>query len=69
MKELLNHPKAQQPDLTRFWLLTAALRRFVIAHEVLPVRGSLPDMISDSESYVLLATKFQDKAKEDAKEV
>ncbi|EJW78557.1 ThiF family protein [Wuchereria bancrofti] len=69
VKELLDHPKARRPDLTQFWLLTAALRRFVIANEVLPVRGSLPDMISDSESYVLLATKFQDKAKQDAKEV
>ncbi|CAG9533545.1 unnamed protein product [Cercopithifilaria johnstoni] len=69
VKELLDHPKARQPDLARFWLLAAALRRFVAAHEVLPVRGSLPDMISDSESYVLLATKFRDKAKQDAKEV
>ncbi|VBB26080.1 unnamed protein product, partial [Acanthocheilonema viteae] len=69
VKELLDHPKAQQPDLTRFWLLTAALRRFVTVHGVLPVRGSLPDMISDSESYVLLVAKFRDKAKQDAKEV
>uniref|UniRef100_A0A0R3S4W7 NEDD8-activating enzyme E1 regulatory subunit n=1 Tax=Elaeophora elaphi TaxID=1147741 RepID=A0A0R3S4W7_9BILA len=69
VKELLDHPKARQPDLAKFWLLTAALRRFVTAHKVLPVRGSLPDMISDSESYVLLATKFRDKAKQDAKEV
>ncbi|VDO47139.1 unnamed protein product [Brugia timori] len=69
VKELLDHPKARRPDLTQFWLLTAALRRFVIANEVLPVQGSLPDMISDSESYVLLATKFRDKAKQDAKEV
>lgn len=69
LRDLLDNPKALQPDHTHFWLLTAALRRFVIAHGVLPVRGSLPDMISDSESYVLLATKFQDKAKEDAKEV
>ncbi|MCP9258808.1 NEDD8-activating enzyme E1 regulatory subunit [Dirofilaria immitis] len=68
-KELLDHPKARHPDLARFWLLTAALRRFTIAHKVLPVRGSLPDMISDSESYVLLATKFRDKAKQDAMEV
>ncbi|VDO41449.1 unnamed protein product [Onchocerca flexuosa] len=69
VKELLDHPKATYPDLARFWLLAAALRRFVITHKVLPVRGSLPDMISDSESYVLLATKFRDKAKQDAKEV
>uniref|UniRef100_A0A915Q0N9 NEDD8-activating enzyme E1 regulatory subunit n=1 Tax=Setaria digitata TaxID=48799 RepID=A0A915Q0N9_9BILA len=69
VKELLNHPKAQQPDLSQFWLLTAALRRFVIAHEVLPLRGSLPDMISDSKSYVLLATKFREQAKQDAEEV
>ncbi|EFO21305.1 hypothetical protein LOAG_07183 [Loa loa] len=69
VKELLDHPKARQANLEQFWLLTAALRRFVITHKVLPVRGSLPDMISDSESYVVLATKFRDKAKQDAKEV
>uniref|UniRef100_A0A8R1Y0Y6 NEDD8-activating enzyme E1 regulatory subunit n=1 Tax=Onchocerca volvulus TaxID=6282 RepID=A0A8R1Y0Y6_ONCVO len=69
VKELLDHPKATYPDLARFWLLAAALRRFVIKHKVLPVRGSLPDMISDSESYVLLAAKFRDRAKQDAKEV
>lgn len=69
VEELLSHPKARQPGLARFWLLTAALRRFVTVHEVLPLRGSLPDMISDSESYVILATKFRDKAKQDAEEV
>ncbi|VDN08068.1 unnamed protein product [Thelazia callipaeda] len=69
VKELLNHPKAKEPNCSCFWILVAALRRFAMTHEVLPVRGSLPDMISDSERYVHLTKIFRDKAKEDVKEV
>ncbi|VDK54761.1 unnamed protein product [Gongylonema pulchrum] len=68
-KQLLEQTKARTPDSSPFWLLVASLQRFVAVHHVLPVSGSLPDMISDTERYVALATKFKQKANDDANEV
>lgn len=69
MRELLDHPKAEEPDCTRFWVMVAALRRFVITEGVMPLTGILPDMISDSERYVALASIYRKRATEDAEKV
>lgn len=45
-----------------FWIMVRALRDFVEAHGTLPVRGSIPDMTSDSESYVQLAGVYKQEA-------
>ncbi|ULU00911.1 hypothetical protein L3Y34_001375 [Caenorhabditis briggsae] len=53
-----------------FWLICEALRRFVDANNgLLPLRGTLPDMTSDSSRYTRLATMFHEKALADAQEV
>uniref|UniRef100_A0A0M3I2N8 NEDD8-activating enzyme E1 regulatory subunit n=1 Tax=Ascaris lumbricoides TaxID=6252 RepID=A0A0M3I2N8_ASCLU len=69
VRELLDHPKAEEPDCTRFWVMVAALRRFVITEGVMPLTGILPDMISDSERYVALASIYRKRATEDAEKV
>ncbi|WKY02193.1 hypothetical protein Q1695_015869 [Nippostrongylus brasiliensis] len=55
--------------LKPFWLICAGLRRFVNAHGVLPLTGTLPDMTSDSKRYTRLASIFREKALADAAEV
>ncbi|CAN8070647.1 unnamed protein product [Agarophyton chilense] len=53
----------------RFWLVMAALRQFVQESGRLPVRGSLPDMTADTESYIAIQRIFSEKADKDAKRV
>lgn len=55
--------------LIPFWLICAGLRRFVNAHGVLPLAGTLPDMTSDSVRYSNLVSIFREKALSDASEV
>ncbi|MFH4977271.1 hypothetical protein AB6A40_003980 [Gnathostoma spinigerum] len=63
--------QSSQKDLrkSRFWLLIAAIGRFVEQTGFLPLSGELPDMISDSERYVKLVSLFRTKAEQDAREV
>lgn len=53
-------------DCPPFWIMCAALREFVESEGALPVRGTLPDMTSDSESYIKLQQLYQSKAQEQA---
>nr|XP_002124435.1 NEDD8-activating enzyme E1 regulatory subunit-like [Ciona intestinalis] len=52
---------------TNFWILANGLKQFVQNNDKssLPLRGSLPDMFSDSESYVKLQNIYKTKAKQD----
>lgn len=55
LSALLNDPKAVELDKASsdFWVLVAALKEFVQnAQGCLPLNGSLPDMVSDTESFV-----------------
>lgn len=54
------------PKNTRFWTLVRGLKEFISQYNCLPVRGSIPDMTSDSKSYVTLQQIYSAKAKEDA---
>jgi len=57
-------PGNGDPPITDFWVLAAAVERFV-ANEgggALPLLGALPDMTSDTESYVKLAAAYQLRA-------
>ncbi|PXF47707.1 NEDD8-activating enzyme E1 regulatory subunit [Gracilariopsis chorda] len=53
----------------RFWLIAAAVNMFVNEAGRLPVRGSLPDMTADTESYLNLQRIYSEKAHKDAKRV
>lgn len=57
-------------DAASFWLHAAALREFVAANDGrLPLAGALPDMTSDTASYVALQTVYADCARADAERV
>lgn len=57
-------------DAASFWLHAAALREFVAANNGrLPLAGALPDMTSDTASYVALQTVYADRARADAERV
>lgn len=59
------------PDAPQFWLLAAALGRFVEkeGNGRLPLEGSIPDMTSTTEFYLKLQRIYQDKARADAEAV
>lgn len=50
---------------SQFWILVRALREFVSQHHKLPLRGTLPDMFSDSQRYIELQTIYKRKADQD----
>ncbi|CAD6187851.1 unnamed protein product [Caenorhabditis auriculariae] len=53
-----------------FWIICEALRRFSEDNDgLLPLRGTLPDMTSDSQRYTRLAQIFHDRAQTEADEV
>lgn len=45
-----------------FWIMCAALREHVLAEGSLPVRGSLPDMVTDTTSFVTLQQIYHKQA-------
>ncbi|EDL11219.1 amyloid beta precursor protein binding protein 1, partial [Mus musculus] len=51
-----------------FWILARALKEFVAKEGQgnLPVRGTIPDMIADSNKYIKLQNVYREKAKKDA---
>lgn len=49
-----------------FWIMCAALRELVQAENALPVRGSLPDMATDTTSYVTLQQIYHKQAQQQA---
>lgn len=51
---------------TKFWLLVHALKLFLKRYSSgLPVRGSIPDMIADTQNYVQLQKIYSAKSRED----
>lgn len=58
-----------ESDRISFWLHAGALRAFVEERGRLPLRGSLPDMAADTESYIALQNLYSAKAEADAKRV
>lgn len=49
----------------KFWILVSALKEFVNQFKCLPLRGTLPDMFSDSVRYIYLQNLYKNKANED----
>lgn len=52
-----------------FWLMCAALREHVQADGSLPVRGVLPDMAADTQSYINLQQIYQKHSQTQAENV
>jgi len=70
---ILSDAAAESPGPTTpdFWILVAALRRFIEKEEddnggVLPLEGSLPDMHATTQRYLDLQRLYKDKADADA---
>ncbi|XP_038628682.1 NEDD8-activating enzyme E1 regulatory subunit [Tachyglossus aculeatus] len=51
-----------------FWILARAVKEFVAkeGQGTLPVRGTIPDMTSDSDKFIKLQNVYREKAKKDA---
>jgi len=49
----------------KYWCLVKALKEFVDTKGVLPIRGTLPDMFSDSKRYIELQNIYSDLAARD----
>jgi len=62
---MANHP-LESKNNSVFWILVRALKEFVKDHGILPLRGNLPDMFSDSKRYIELQTIYKEKAEADA---
>ncbi|KAF2492193.1 hypothetical protein BU16DRAFT_491642 [Lophium mytilinum] len=71
VKEVFNAPEcklltADSPD---FWLIANAIWTFYVAHDALPLPGSVPDMKAQSADYVQLQNVYKSKARSDLAEV
>lgn len=72
VRRILDDPKARPEAVTRdtpeFWVLAAAMRRFVEQEGVgvLPLEGSLPDMTASTSMYLELGAAYRTRAESDA---
>ncbi|XP_033897685.2 NEDD8-activating enzyme E1 regulatory subunit-like [Acipenser ruthenus] len=70
VEELLQDENSKniKAQTSSFWLLVRALKEFVEkeGQGSLPVRGTIPDMIADSDKFIKLQNVYREKAKEDA---
>ncbi|KAL3065605.1 hypothetical protein OYC64_015709 [Pagothenia borchgrevinki] len=63
--EQCNNITSQSPS---FWVMLRAVKEFVLkeGNGSLPVRGSIPDMIADSQKFINLQNVYREKALQDA---
>ncbi|CAL1541660.1 unnamed protein product [Lymnaea stagnalis] len=70
IQDLFNDPACLElhPESKNFWVMMRALKEFTRNEGLgfLPVRGTIPDMTSDSERYIQLQTVYRDQAEIDA---
>ncbi|XP_054164449.1 NEDD8-activating enzyme E1 regulatory subunit-like [Oppia nitens] len=71
VKSLINDTKvlSDETNDSSFWALIKGLKQFIAKNNCLPLRGTLPDMTSDSFKYITLQQIYRAKAKEDAENV
>ncbi|VDK46465.1 unnamed protein product [Anisakis simplex] len=68
--ELFKNERCERLDeSSSFWLLVSALKRFVLSEKVMPVTGQLPDMVSDSQRYIAIASLYRKYANSHAEKV
>jgi len=67
VQQILNDPKADQLVNDNFWILAHALRQFVRneGNGSLPLLGSVPDMHSDTDSFITLQEIYIQKSQQD----
>lgn len=63
--KLFDEPCLDTKKNGRFYLMLKALKEFYSQYKTLPLRGSIPDMTSDSKTFVELQKIYSAKAKED----
>ena len=70
INKILSDPKCSTLDnkSEEFWIMARSLKDFIDNSEqkLLPVRGSIPDMFSDSDRYIKLSNIYRNKANQDA---
>jgi amyloid beta precursor protein binding protein 1 len=66
---VFTHPDCAFDSSSVLWRAAAAVSQFVSENNVLPLLGRIPDMTSDTASYVALQEAYRAKAKEDAARV
>lgn len=56
------------PQSSNFWILARAVKEFTASEGKgnLPLRGTIPDMIADSDKFIKLQNVYREKAKNDA---
>lgn len=71
IKDLFDHTSCLNihSESKPFWILLSALKDFVAETGHLPLAGSLPDMTSDSESYMRLQQVYRKEAASQAEKV
>ena len=71
IEKIINDPSVMEvsPTSKPFWILCRALNDFYLETGTIPLSGTLPDMISDSEGYIDLQKVYQRKATEDMKKM
>lgn len=66
LQKLFTNPNALVTHRSlMFWVCIAALRRFIDEEGAVPLLGNLPDMVSDTKSYIALQKIYQNKARRD----
>ncbi|XP_075045125.1 NEDD8-activating enzyme E1 regulatory subunit [Mixophyes fleayi] len=70
IKDIFNDERCTNisPQSSPFWILSRAVKDFTEAEGKgnLPLRGTIPDMISDSDKFIKLQNVYREKAKNDA---
>jgi len=69
--QIFGSPRCQHPAAPnlKFWILARAIKEFYESTGALPLRGSIPDMFSDSARYIQLQNVFKDQALKDIQSV
>ncbi|XP_017769621.1 PREDICTED: NEDD8-activating enzyme E1 regulatory subunit [Nicrophorus vespilloides] len=71
VQSILDDPKCLNlnQDSAPFWVMVSALRELVQTEGSLPVKGSLPDMAADTNSYITLQQIYQKRFNEQVETV
>ncbi|KAJ8303493.1 hypothetical protein KUTeg_019889 [Tegillarca granosa] len=69
VKKLFEDPSCTELNVEskRFWIMLRAVKEFVVneGNGALPLRGTIPDMTSDSKRYIELQQTYRDQASQD----
>lgn len=71
VQQIFNDPRCTNlaADSSPFWIIARAVKEFAATEGVLPLRGTIPDMTSDTDKYVALQRVYKEKAAEDCSAV